>query len=283
MNTRIPQSAQPEGSAASAREGRRIVVTGTVQGVGFRPFVYRLARELGLCGRVRNDSSGVTIDAFGPAAALDALAARIRTDRPPAAVVADLRGEPIPVEAVSTFEIVESGGAAERRTAIPPDLATCPECLAEVRDPRDRRYRYPFTNCTSCGPRFTIALGVPYDRPATTMSGFRMCPACAREYADPGDRRFHAQPNACPACGPHVELRDRSGAAVPCPDAIARAAAALRDGAVVAVKGLGGYHLACDATSAEAVGALRARKRREAASGSTTWTRTRARPAGSRS
>ncbi len=246
------------------RVGRRIALAGTVQGVGFRPFVYRLARELGIAGRVRNDASGVTVEAFAACDLLDLLERRLVTDRPAAARVERLRASPIPDEPLtSSFEIVGSSGASERRVAIPPDLATCPACLRELRDPADRRHRYPFTNCTSCGPRFTIALGVPYDRPATTMSGFRMCPACAREYADPGDRRFHAQPNACPACGPQVELRDRSGMAVPCPDAIARVAAALRDGAVVAVKGLGGYHLACDATSAEAVGTLRARKRRE--------------------
>jgi hydrogenase maturation protein HypF len=248
----------------SPREGRRIALTGTVQGVGFRPFVYHLASELGLAGFVRNDASGVTIEAFGPPAALDHLERRLLADRPAAARVASLRADPIPDEPLAAgFEIAESGGAAERRAAIPPDLATCPDCLRELFDPADRRHRYPFTNCTSCGPRFTIALGIPYDRPATTMAGFRMCPDCAREYADPRDRRFHAQPNACPACGPRVELRDRTGAAVPCPDAVARAAEALRAGAVVAVKGLGGYHLACDATSAEAVRTLRARKRRE--------------------
>ena len=206
----------------------------------------------------------MTIEAFGPGGVLDRFERRLVADRPTAARVESLRAVSIPDEQLATtFEIVESGGAVERRVAIPPDLATCPECLRELGDAADRRHRYPFTNCTGCGPRFTIALGVPYDRPATTMAGFRMCPACAREYADPLDRRFHAQPNACPACGPRVELRDRAGGRVPCPDAIERAAAALRDGAVVAVKGIGGYHLACDATSAEAVRTLRARKRRE--------------------
>jgi hydrogenase maturation protein HypF len=252
------------GLRSPPREGRRIALAGTVQGVGFRPFVYRLARELGLAGRVRNDASGVTIEAFGPALALDALERRLVSDRPAPARIESLRAAPIPDEPLSTgFAIVESGGASERRVAIPPDLATCPECLRELRDPSDRRHCYPFTNCTSCGPRFTIALGAPYDRPATTMAGFRMCPDCAREYADPGDRRFHAQPNACPACGPCVALLDRSGSRVPCPDPIAYAAAALRDGAVVAVKGLGGYHLACDASSPAAVRTLRGRKRRE--------------------
>jgi hydrogenase maturation protein HypF len=243
--------------------GRRIAVTGTVQGVGYRPFVYRVARELGIAGRVRNDAAGVTIDAFGAPAALDSFVARLRSDRPAAAVVAAVTVEAIPAEPVSGFEIVASAAAAERRTSIPPDLATCDACLAEVRDPADRRHAYPFTNCTSCGPRFTIALGAPYDRPATTMAGFRMCPACAAEYEDPGDRRFHAQPNACPACGPRVRLLDRSGAAVKAADPIAALGVALAGGAVAAVKGIGGFHLACDATSAAAVRTLRARKRRE--------------------
>ncbi len=215
-------------------EGRRIVLTGTVQGVGFRPFVYRLAREEGVRGRVRNDAGGVTIDAFGPPATLDRFVARRRTDHPPAAVVVDLRSARIAAEDPPGFEILESGGEAERRAAIPPDLATCPDCLRELRDPSDRRHRYPFTNCTSCGPRFTIALGAPYDRPATTMAGFRMCPACAREYADPLDRRFHAQPNAGPACGPRVALRDASGAPVATEDPIAFAGRALAEGRVVA-------------------------------------------------
>jgi hydrogenase maturation protein HypF len=269
-------------------EGRRIAVAGTVQGVGFRPFVYRLARELGLLGRVRNDAAGVTIDAFGAASTLDAFVARLRADRPAAARIASLVETAIPVERVAGFEIVASTPAAERRTSIPPDLATCEACRAELRDPRDRRHRYPFTNCTDCGPRFTIALGAPYDRPATTMAGFRMCPACAAEYADPADRRFHAQPNACPVCGPRVRLVRGSPARPPpsahvhdhdrahgtdhvnatvnvneAADPIAAAGRALAEGAIVAVKGLGGYHLACDATSPAAVATLRERKRRE--------------------
>jgi hydrogenase maturation protein HypF len=248
---------------ASAGEGRRITIAGTVQGVGFRPFVFRLAEELGVRGRVRNDAGGVTIEAFGPASVLDAFTARLRSERPPAAVIEDLRSAPIPLEPAATFEIVESGGAAERRTAIPPDLATCDACLRELRDPADRRRGYPFTNCTDCGPRFTIALGAPYDRPATTMARFTMCPACAREYGDPRDRRFHAQPNACPACGPRVALRDARGAAIASDDPIATLGRALAEGRIAAVKGIGGFHLACDATSSAAVALLRARKRRE--------------------
>jgi len=223
-----------------AREGRRIRITGTVQGVGFRPFVYRLAGETGVAGRVRNDASGVTIEAFAALPALEAFTARLRSDRPPAAVIESL-------------EAVE----------IPPDLGTCEACRREILDPADRRHGYPFTNCTDCGPRFTIALGVPYDRPATTMAGFTMCQACAREYGDPRDRRFHAQPNACPVCGPRVEARDSGGAPVEAADPIAHVGRALAEGRIAAVKGIGGYHLACDATSDLAVARLRQRKRRE--------------------
>ncbi|MFT3914187.1 MAG: carbamoyltransferase HypF [Anaeromyxobacteraceae bacterium] len=260
-------------------------MTGTVQGVGFRPFVYRLAREAGVSGRVRNDAAGVTIEAFAPAPALEAFTARLRTDRPPAAVIETLEASPIPAEAAAAFEIVESGGATERRVAIPPDLGTCEACRRELLDPADRRHGYPFTNCTDCGPRFTIALDVPYDRPATTMAGFTMCPACAREYGDPGDRRFHAQPNACPACGPKVWVVRPSLAAHPerastsapgaehrgayaqhereSKHAIEEVARALVAGQIAAVKGIGGYHLACDATSDAAVALLRQRKHRE--------------------
>ena len=243
--------------------GRRIHVRGTVQGVGMRPFVYRLARELGVAGRVRNDARGVTIEAFAPAELLDAFAVRLRAERPPAAAFDAVSSEAIPHEPAEAFVIVESAGADERRVSIPPDLATCGACLAEVRDPADRRHLYPFTNCTDCGPRFTIARDVPYDRKATTMAPFRMCPDCRREYGDPSDRRFHAEPNACPACGPRLELRTPAGDPVAAKDPVASAAAALREGRIVAVKGIGGFHLACDATSSAAVRLLRERKRRE--------------------
>ena len=245
-------------------EGRRILVRGTVQGVGFRPWVYRLAVEEGLSGRVRNDALGVTIEAFGLPEALEAFRRRLGTEPPPAARLHEVREEPIPAESLPAFSIVGSEGAGARRVSIPPDLATCPECLREVADPSDRRHFYAFTNCTHCGPRYTIARDVPYDRPATTMAGFPMCPACRREYDDPLDRRFHAQPIACPACGPR--LRAVNGVGHPegdDGDAIAAAAADLRAGRIVAVKGLGGYHLACDATSAVAVGRLRDRKQRD--------------------
>ncbi len=250
--------------AVESVEGRRIEVRGTVQGVGFRPWVYRLAREEGLRGRVFNHSQGVTIEGFGPTSALDAFLLRLEKDLPPAAVVTGVRWDPIAADPPESFVIVESREDPERRVSIPPDLATCPDCLREVLDPRDRRHRYAFTNCTNCGPRFTIVRDVPYDRPATSMAGFAMCSACQEEYDDPGDRRFHAQPNACPACGPRLSLLTPDGRHLEGQDPLAAAAAALREGRIVAVKGIGGFHLACDATSSAAVATLRARKQRDA-------------------
>jgi hydrogenase maturation protein HypF len=243
--------------------GRRIEVRGIVQGVGFRPWVYKLAVEEGVTGRVSNDAAGVIIDAFGSEAALDDFAERLIHEPPPAAEIVDVRSRAIAPEPVSGFSIAASASAEELRVSIPPDLATCPECLAEIFDPGNRRYRYPFTNCTHCGPRFTIARDVPYDRAATTMATFTMCEACRREYDDPADRRFHAQPNACPVCGPHVALISNDGRRVPAVDAIESAAAAIAVGAIVAIKGIGGFHLACDATDASTVARLRLRKRRE--------------------
>lgn len=242
--------------------GRRIEVRGTVQGVGFRPWVYRLARAAGLGGRVQNQPDGVLIEAFGAEGALDEFVAALARELPAAARLTSLRWQTIPPEPAPEFVIVPSAGGGERRLSIPPDLATCPACAGEVLDRDDRRAGYAFTNCTQCGPRFTIATGVPYDRAATTMAGFAMCPACAAEYAEVADRRFHAQPNACPACGPRLALvdPDRRGLGEP----IAGAAALLAGGRIVAVKGLGGFHLACDATSPRAVRRLRIRKQREA-------------------
>jgi hydrogenase maturation protein HypF len=243
--------------------GRRIEIRGVVQGVGFRPWIYRLATEEKLTGHVRNDATGVTVDAFGSREALESFMRRLQDSPPPAAVIGDVRSYVIPLEALDRFSIVQSQETAERRVSIPPDLAACPACLSEIFDPADRRYRYPFTNCTNCGPRFTITRDVPYDRPATTMSAFRMCAACHREYDDVFDRRFHAQANACPACGPRLELIAADGRIIPHGDPIAAASAALTAGFVVAIKGLGGFHLACDATSCEAVQRLRIRKRRD--------------------
>jgi hydrogenase maturation protein HypF len=242
--------------------GRRLTVTGTVQGVGFRPFVFRAAERLGLTGRVWNDGDGVTVEAFGPASQLDELARLIEAAPPPAARVASLAVSPLPGLPAARFEIAPSVAGGVPRVAIGADLATCPACAAEVADPADRRFRYPFTNCTDCGPRFTIARSVPYDRPATTMAGFTMCERCAAEYHDPRDRRYHAQPNACPACGPRLSLLDAAGAPLQ-GDPLTLAGAALRDGRLVAVKGLGGFHLCCDATSSAAVLELRRRKRRD--------------------
>ena len=243
--------------------GRHIEIRGIVQGVGFRPWVYRLATEEGLGGHVRNDATGVTIEAFGSIEALDAFTRRLETSLPPAARIRELRADVIAAESIASFEIVPSEEKPERRVSIPPDLPTCTDCVAEIFDPANWRFRYPFTNCTNCGPRFTIARDVPYDRAATTMAAFRMCPDCRREYEDVSNRRFHAQPNACPVCGPRLTLLTPDGARVDCDDPIAAVAAALTSGQIVAVKGLGGFHLACDATSSDAVLRLRARKRRD--------------------
>ncbi|HEU5055847.1 MAG TPA: carbamoyltransferase HypF [Kofleriaceae bacterium] len=244
--------------------GRRIEIRGTVQGVGFRPWVYRVARAVGLGGRVRNQPEGVSIEAFGEEEKLDAFLAALARDLPPAARVHSVDWVAIPAEGTAEFVILPSADAGERRLSIPADLATCPACAAEIADPANRRFGYAFTNCTECGPRFTIATGVPYDRAATTMAWFTMCPACAAEYRDPLDRRFHAQPNACPDCGPHLGLVDRDGRRVRFGPPLAAAADLLQAGEIVAVKGLGGFHLACDASSSDAVERLRLRKRREA-------------------
>ena len=247
----------------------RVRVEGTVQGVGFRPYVYRLAGELALAGWVMNDAHGVLAEVEGDAPAVERFLARLPEEAPPLAAVERVVTEDAPPSGASGFEIRRSAGAGEPEAAVTPDVATCADCLAELFDPADRRYRYPFVNCTNCGPRFTIVRGVPYDRPLTTMAGFEMCAACRAEYDDPRDRRFHAQPNACPACGPTVRLLDRQGEPVDgldppsALDPVAAAAAALDKGAVVAVKGLGGYHLACRADDERAVATLRARKRRE--------------------
>ena len=245
--------------------GRRIRVRGTVQGVGFRPWVYRVARASAVTGRVRNDTAGVTIEAFGPVAAIETFIDRLSHDvaRPVAAVVNRIDAEGIPFECTAGFSIMPSAVAADACVSIPPDLATCPECAAEVHDPSNRRHGYPFTNCTNCGPRFTIVRAAPYDRRSTTMAAFTMCPACQREYDSVEHRRFHAQPNACPECGPRLDFRGADAEPLPVDDVIAAAALALRDGRIVAIKGIGGFQLACDATSDAAVQRLRARKHRD--------------------
>src|SRR5918993_900236 len=250
---------------APTRERRGISVRGIVQGVGFRPFIYALAQQHGLAGLVRNDAEGVHIEAEGPAEELDLFLHEIREKAPPLAVVEAVSWKPLVVLKERAFRIEKSREGVRRRALISPDVATCSGCLAEIFDPTDRRYRYPFTNCTNCGPRFTITRSVPYDRAMTTMAHFEMCPKCRREYDDPSDRRFHAQPNACPVCGPQARLLGRFGHEVHSKpeDPILRAARILRGRAVVAIKGLGGYHLACDPFDARAVRTLRGRKARQ--------------------
>lgn len=241
----------------------KVLVKGIVQGVGFRPFVYNLAQGLGLKGWVLNDERGVQIEVEGEEGALEAFLEAVRENPPPLARIEEISVTELPPFGYPSFEIRTSERSEERVVLISPDIATCDDCLKEVFDPKDRRYRYPFTNCTNCGPRFTIIRDVPYDRENTTMASFHMCPDCAREYHDPRDRRFHAQPNACPACGPRVELRDGEGRRVEAEDPILEAIRLLKEGKIVAVKGLGGYHLACNPFDEGAVSALRGRKYRE--------------------
>lgn len=244
-------------------ERRQVAVSGIVQGVGFRPFVYALAQRYGLSGAVWNDAGGVQIEIEGEAEDLDRFLEGLEHEAPPLAVPESVRWQTMPARGDRAFRIEHSRGGAELRALISPDVAICTDCLAELFDSDDRRYRYPFINCTNCGPRFTIIRSVPYDRAMTTMAGFSMCPLCRSEYDDPANRRFHAQPNACPECGPRVRLADRSGRTFGGGDPIGQAAALLREGAVLAVKGLGGYHLACDPCDRDAVRALRGRKARQ--------------------
>ena len=284
-----------------------IRVEGVVQGVGFRPFVYTLATGLGLAGHVGNDTDGVFVEVEGAPAAVREFLVLLERDAPPLARIERITTAPLPPSGSASFAIAASGSAGPRRTLVSADTATCADCLRELADPADRRYRYPFINCTNCGPRFTIVRDVPYDRPLTTMAGFAMCERCAAEYRDPADRRFHAQPTCCPACGPRLALLDQAGNPLPADQAgdplpadqagdplpadqagdprpadqagdprpadqagnplraepLAGAADLLRRGRVLAVKGLGGYHLAVDAGCETAVAALRARKHRE--------------------
>ncbi|MEO5576424.1 MAG: carbamoyltransferase HypF, partial [Gaiellaceae bacterium] len=231
-------------------ERRGFVVRGIVQGVGFRPFVYGIARRHELGGFVFNDGEGVVVEVEGDARALDGFARALVDEAPPLAQVDSVETRPLEPQGETEF-LIRVSEARGSTALIPADVATCDDCLRELFDPQDRRYRYPFINCTQCGPRFTIVTGVPYDRPLTTMAGFPLCADCRLEYEDPGDRRFHAEPIACPVCGPRVTLP------------IEAAAQLLRGGSILAVKGLGGYHLACDAASEVAVARLRARKLRE--------------------
>jgi len=241
---------------------RQIDVSGIVQGVGFRPYIYRLASERHLAGTIRNTSSGVTIEVEGPPAAVNDFVTRLPCEAPPLARITGIVARELPCNGDQEFRIIGSQTEARVRTLISPDVATCDDCLREMLDSRDRRYRYPFINCTNCGPRFTIIRDIPYDRPSTSMSAFTMCAACQAEYDDPSDRRFHAQPNACWDCGPKLEWWNSHGEELSSSDPIANAIAALQDGQIVAIKGLGGFHLAADATNTEAVELLRERKRR---------------------
>ena len=241
---------------------KQIAVSGMVQGVGFRPYVYRLAEERQLKGSVRNTAAGVIIEVQGGGEAVDDFVVRLRAEAPPLAHITAINVRELPCNGDQRFHILASEAQETVSTLIAPDVATCADCLRELFDPGDRRYKYPFINCTNCGPRFTIIREIPYDRPRTSMAVFTMCPACRREYEDPLNRRFHAQPNACWECGPQVELWNGSGEKVAADDAIGRAAEYLKEGAVVAIKGLGGFHLAVNALDAAAVERLRERKGR---------------------
>lgn len=241
-----------------------IVIRGAVQGVGFRPFVFRLATELGLHGWVLNSPEGVFVDVEGAHAAVESLLTRLEPEAPARARIQSLEYSFRDPAGYGIFEIRQSVGRGEKNTLILPDIATCPDCLRDIVTPGDRRYAYPFTNCTNCGPRFSIIEALPYDRPNTSMKLFPMCPECLAEYENPRDRRFHAQPTACPACGPQVALWDGDGRLrATAREAMAGAAALLSAGRIIAVKGIGGFHLMVDARDAGAVARLRGRKRRE--------------------
>ena len=248
---------------AAARVRRQLTVRGRVQGVGFRPFVYRLAGELSLSGSVRNDMQGASVEVEGPGRDVSHFIRRLKDDLPVLAKISSLSVRSIPVAGEGGFVIDVSSVDGRQDAEISPDAATCPDCLSELTDPSDRRFGYPFINCTNCGPRYSIIQSVPYDRPNTTMSAFDMCPICRGEYDDPADRRFHAQPNACPTCGPRVWMVDRHGEPI-AGDAVDLCRTMLADGRIIAIKGLGGFHLACRADSDDDVARLRLNKARRA-------------------
>jgi hydrogenase maturation protein HypF len=241
---------------------RHISLRGIVQGVGFRPFVFNLARRHGLSGWVNNSSEGVHLEVEGSPERVEQFTQEVARKAPPRARIESLQCEDLKPMGAVVFEIRESVEEAGKYQLISPDIATCPACREEIHTPSDRRYRYPFTNCTQCGPRFTIIEDIPYDRAKTTMAKFRLCPDCRREYDDPADRRFHAQPNACPVCGPRLRLVDPEGNPIPSPDPLSAAIELLKGGKILALKGLGGFLLACDAGKASPVEALRLRKHR---------------------
>ncbi len=259
-------SGAPLVQPSPSQERVRVLVTGAVQGVGFRPFVYRLARALDLHGFVENGPHGVTLEAQGVGDAVAAFVRRLRDDAPPRARVAAVEAVRMPLAAESAgFEIRSSEERGRPTAVVLPDLASCGECLQDVQGRTNRRHRYPFTNCTNCGPRYSIIAALPYDRARTTLAAFTMCPACRAEYEDPNDRRFHAEPNACPECGPQLALTDPHGHVLARRDrALLAAADALRRGRLLAIKGIGGYHLMADARDESALRRLRLRKHREA-------------------
>lgn len=255
-------SKSPMAEMQPGHERKRIRVRGVVQGVGFRPFVYRLATEEKLAGLIGNDTDGVIIELEGPAPRIQAFLERLTTETPPLARIDSVAVDAVAMTGESGFRIVASEVLGKVSTGIPADAATCADCLRELLDPADRRYRYPFLNCTNCGPRFTITRRIPYDRPQTSMAVFPMCPECQAEYDDPLNRRFHAQPNACPRCGPHVWLESHEGLAIESADPVAEAIERLLRGEIMAIKGIGGFHLSVDATDEAAVMRLRERKHR---------------------
>jgi len=267
----VKSSAEKTSALRSLREpgggrGRRVLVKvrGIVQGVGFRPFIYQLARRCGLNGWVRNQSDGVEIEVAGPAEAIGYFIDSISSQPPPLARIVQVETTELPYQDLEEFRIIGSRAVESRSTLISPDVCTCGDCLRELLDPQDRRFRYPFINCTNCGPRYTIIKDIPYDRDKTTMAEFKMCPECRLEYENPLDRRFHAQPNACPKCGPQVWLEDAQQNVVALRDeALIKAVELLDSGAIVSIKGLGGFHLAVKAADQTAVSRLRSRKIRE--------------------
>ncbi|SHJ32322.1 hydrogenase maturation protein HypF [Desulfatibacillum alkenivorans DSM 16219] len=242
---------------------KEIAVGGIVQGIGFRPFIYQLAERFGLTGEVSNTSAGVHILLEGSPQGMDGFLRDLQARPPALAVLTKVEARETAPRGFTRFSIVKSEAGPARATLISPDVSVCEDCLKELFDPADRRYLYPFINCTNCGPRYTIINDIPYDRPKTSMAGFTMCPDCQAEYDDPADRRFHAQPNACPVCGPKVELLDNQGRPVLCENPLAKAGELLKQGRVLAIKGLGGFHLAADARNSRAVSLLRGRKLRE--------------------
>jgi hydrogenase maturation protein HypF len=242
--------------------GNRIHIQGIVQGVGFRPFIYTLAHKYHLTGWVRNSTAGVDIVVNGSHQEMTSFMDAIRQNPPPLAKIDKIEVTSTSPDSFHDFQILESDSSEEGFIPISPDISICPDCLKELFDPSNRRYRYPFINCTNCGPRFTIIKDIPYDRPLTTMASFKLCPQCLHEYQDPTDRRFHAQPVACSVCGPQVRFEAKGQPNLDGEDAIQMTRTLLKQGKIVAIKGLGGFHLSCDASNPQAVDELRKRKKR---------------------